>query len=388
LTKRLNASATIVIPTYWTRPAGESSRPGDAIFDHPTPIDGESTLPRLLTSLARLEDRDGLTVIVLVGTTTTEVAEAAEARVAAMLAPYAGRFRTLMAERAMAARMQTLARDTGLPPDAVTLHTYAGVRNLQLLAPLALGSQIIIALDDDEVVAPDYLRIARQSAQRPGFWGAAGFYEDVQGNLFLPEGPKTDNIFLDKAAIMNAAMRQLIEAPGRWGETAIAFGGNMLFGRELASRIGFDPGITRGEDLDYVLNAHFTGLPFWLDKRLRITHLPPHQFDASPYAKLAEDIRRFFYEREKISLAAASIPPAIWRPYPGRFLQDDLEEHAVVALESVSTEQDRKLWDDPATIVREALERARTLAPRYARFASRWPVLTAMLDNNFLTIVS
>ena len=43
---------SIVIPTYWGRPLGESPKPGDAIFDHPTPLDGDSTLPRLLKSLA------------------------------------------------------------------------------------------------------------------------------------------------------------------------------------------------------------------------------------------------------------------------------------------------------------------------------------------------
>ena len=43
------------------------------------------------------------------------------------------------------------------------------------------------ALDDDEVVEPDYLEIALQSYENPEIPGAAGFYEDGVGSIFLPE---------------------------------------------------------------------------------------------------------------------------------------------------------------------------------------------------------
>jgi hypothetical protein len=377
----------IVIPTYWTRPAGEKQQPDDGIFDHPTPVDGESTLPRLLASLARLEDADGLTVVVLVGATTPEVSDAAESRVADMLAGYARHFDTVLVGKETETRMQALARAAGLSGDAVTLHTYAGIRNLQLLVPLARNAGPIIALDDDEIVKPDYLRIASESVSNPGFVGAAGFYEDARGEVLLPEASPTGNIFLDKPAIMNAAARRLLDAPGRWVATAVAFGGNMIFGRELAARVGFDPGITRGEDLDYVLNARLAGLPFWLDKRLRITHLPPRHLEASSYLRIAEDIRRFLYEREKLRLAARHpdrfhpLPDVLWQPYPGRFLQDDLEEQALAALEATGSAEDRSRWGDPEAIVMASRERARTLASRYFDFATHWPILTHTLIN-------
>ncbi|HLI57488.1 MAG TPA: hypothetical protein VKY26_10725, partial [Actinomycetota bacterium] len=44
----------VVVPTYWTRPGGEA-RAGDAVYDHPTPVDDEGTLGRLLESLVRLD---------------------------------------------------------------------------------------------------------------------------------------------------------------------------------------------------------------------------------------------------------------------------------------------------------------------------------------------
>ena len=45
----------IIIPTYWTWGSERADGPVEAIYDHPTPVDGPSTLPRLLDSLAKLE---------------------------------------------------------------------------------------------------------------------------------------------------------------------------------------------------------------------------------------------------------------------------------------------------------------------------------------------
>ncbi len=382
------SSPTIVVPTYWGRPTGVPPQPGDVIFDHPTPIDGPSTLPRLLDSLTRLQTETPLTVLVLVAIVTPELTPLAEARVADMLRPLARHFQTGLVGRAVVALLRPIAQAAGLDPAIITLQNYAGVRNLQLLIPLTLGSDLIVALDDDEIIDPDYLTVVGQTAQRTGFYGAAGFYEDANGSIFLAETPPTGNIFHDKAAIMNAAARRLLDAPGRWPETAVAFGGNMLFGRDMVTRVGFDPGITRGEDLDYVLNARLAGFPFWLDKKLRITHLPPHQSNALAYARMAEDVRRFIYQRAKLRLVAAHpdffhLPPdAIWQPYPGRFLQDDLPAQALAALETISTPENRHLWGAPAVIVQEAQTRAAIRAPRYLTFAQRWPILTDKLAGN------
>jgi len=372
---------SIVVPTYWGRPLGESPKPGDAIFDHPTPLDGDSTLPRLLESLARLESGDAFRLLILVAPVAPSLVAIAEQRVAEMLRPYAERFEGGIVGQAVSSFLKPLIPPIGLDPAVINLNNYAGVRNLQLLVPQALGDSLVVALDDDEIVAPDYLRIALETAARPGFSGAAGFYEDADGGIYLPETPATGNIFHDKPAIMNDATRQLQNAPGRWVDSVVAFGGNMLFGRELSSHVGFDPGITRGEDLDYVLNARLAGFGFWLDKRLRIRHLPPQMYDTSPYAKLSEDVRRFVYEREKLRHAKrAAVPPAdVWNPYPGRFMQDDLEGQALVALTSIGSTADQQIWGEPAEIIKNALSRAATLVPRYFDFAQRWPGLMKSL---------
>lgn len=380
---------TIVVPTYWGWPLEESPKPGDAIFDHPTPLDGDSTLPQLLDSLAHLESGNAFRLLILVAPVAPALAARAEQRVAKMLMPFTRSFPVGIVGQAVPASLKPLARSIGFDPTAINLDNYAGVRNLQLLVPQAFGSSLVVALDDDEVVAPDYLRIALETAGRVGFSGAAGFYEDIDGGVTLPETPPTGNIFHDKTAIMNEATLQLQNAPGRWVDSVVAFGGNMLFGREMFSQVGFDPGITRGEDLDYVLNARLAGFKFWLDKHLRIRHLPPQHYDTSRYVKLAEDIRRFVYEREKLCHARQhasragfhfDVPPAnVWNPYPGRFMRDDLEVQALAALASLGSVADKSVWGEPTEIIENALTRAASLVPRYFDFARRWPALMKAL---------
>jgi len=380
---------SIVVPTYWGRPRGESPKPGDAIFDHPTPLDGDSTLPRLLESLAHLESGNAFRLLILASSVAPALAARAEQRVAEMLRPFTGSFQVGIVGQAVPALLKPLAHSISFDPTVINLDNYAGVRNLQLMVSQAFGSSLVVALDDDEVVAPDYLCIALETAGRPGFSGAAGFYEDENGSVLLSEAPPTGNIFLDKAGIMNEATRRIQNSPGRWVDSAVAFGGNMLFGRKLFCKVGFDPGITRGEDLDYVLNARLMGFKFWLDKHLRIRHLPPQQYDTSRYIKLTEDVRRFVYEREKLRYARQhasragfhfDVPPAnVWSPYPGRFMRDDLEEQALAALASLGSVADKRTWGEPTEIIANALARATSLVPSYFDFALRWPVLMKAL---------
>ncbi len=49
---------TMVIPTYWSRRSGEPWQEGDAIYDHPTPVDQEGTLERTLVSMKRFREKD------------------------------------------------------------------------------------------------------------------------------------------------------------------------------------------------------------------------------------------------------------------------------------------------------------------------------------------
>lgn len=368
---------TIVVPTYWGRAQGEPAQPGDLIFDHPTPADGESTLPRLLDSLYAVDaDSPPFDVLILVATVHPGLDAGIRARLQRLLAPY----RAAPFAIRLWGRSELDAWRAALPTafrEVIGLDNYARIRNNQLLVPHVMDRQVVIALDDDEIVPPDYAKQALRVEQP----GVAGFYEDADGSVLLPEQPPTGNPYLDKATIMNDAARTLLAAEGDSVPTVVAFGGNMVFRRDLWRKVPFDPGITRGEDIDYVLNARLAGYTFWLDKHLRITHLPPHHYDTPPYIKMAEDVRRFVYERHKLALQDdAIISQADLDPYPGQLIAATPEQ-IIAALEHT---YDPALPEAPvpAAVLDRAREHARTHAPAYDRFRQRWQAFLDHVEQN------
>jgi hypothetical protein len=358
----------IIIPTYWTWNSERADGPIEIIYDHPTPLDGESTLPRLLKSLVALEGPK-FSVLILTAATHPELEQAAADQVERLIAPFRAHYPIAQSTEADAAYIRKCYPHLA---DHVRMSGYAGVRNLQLLLSHALKAEIIIALDDDEVVKPDYLRIATEFAGREHgsqrILGLAGFYLNAGGDVLLPEDPRVSNIFQDKSAIMNEGTRALQAVPHRLSLTPVAFGGNMIFHRDLFTHVGFDPGITRGEDIDYLINARLAGYRFWLDKELVITHLPPKAYHSFPYAKLTQDVYRFIYEREKLQLAGSD--PALFDPYPGRFLRDDVEEQALAALEAEASSEAIERFGPPETIIAQAKSHALETAPSYFNFAT------------------
>ena len=48
---------TMIIPTYWCRKTGDPWQEGDAVYDHPTPVDQEGTLERTLVSMKQFHEK-------------------------------------------------------------------------------------------------------------------------------------------------------------------------------------------------------------------------------------------------------------------------------------------------------------------------------------------
>ncbi len=370
----------ITVPTYWTHPRGRALEPGEGVFDHPTPLDDASPLPRLLESLARMEGAGSVRVLILVAPVVPSLALEAEARVRELAAPFADRLSVGVLGASALPALERLLERHGCPPETVDLRRYGGVRNLQLLAAQGLEAETVLFLDDDEEVPPDYPARVRRALEGNRVLGVAGPYHTPQGHPYLPEASPRGNPFLDKARILNAAVRRLVEAGATPVRTFLAFGGNLVLRSELAGQVPFDPWIPRGEDLDYVLNAALKGHPFWFHRDLWIVHRPPRDHEISPYLKMAQDVRRFLYEREKLLLAAARGYPAPalseLDPYPGTFLRDGLEAAAREALALRATPEAVEQWGGPEEIVAAAQARARRLAPRGLDLLRRWPALT------------
>ncbi len=364
----------VVVPTYWTAPGVVGA------FDHPTPFDGESTLPRLLESLARQEGPT-FRVLLLAGCTNEGDLAEAERALRRRLEPF--RHQLSLAVAGVGA-LRSLQPALQLEGRVFNLLSYAGIRNLQLLIPYLLGAEIVIALDDDEVVAPDYIARAagwmRPSAGGRALHGLSGPYADAAGELLLAEPAPSGNIFLDKARYINQALNGLLRAGQPIVPTSLAFGGNMIFARQVIQRVGFDPGITRGEDMDYLINARIEGVRWWMAPQLTITHLPPRHYEAPEYEKLRKDIIRFCYERAKIR--RFGLRAEDFDPYPGRFLRDDLEQQAQEALAQVGDEALFRQFGRPADILRQAQELAQAHLARFPAFRARWQADMARWGND------
>ena len=59
---------TMVIPTYWGRATSVGWQEGDAVYDHPTPLDQEGTLLGAMQSMEILADKDFRVVILAIAT--------------------------------------------------------------------------------------------------------------------------------------------------------------------------------------------------------------------------------------------------------------------------------------------------------------------------------
>lgn len=391
---------TIAIPTYWGWETSKPRLPGDSVYDHPTPIDTEGTLSRCLKSLKIITSHT-FNVLVITSATNPALEQAAEAKVENIIAPFRQFFPITQFGPSDLALLRERLALMGFDPHMVGLDNYARVRNCQLIGPHLLGSDVIVGIDDDEIItdsnylvkAIEYLGQEQNGVRVDG---VAGIYVDKHGSnrlLERPDARTSTNLFRRKDAIMNDAHDWFEALPGRLVETTISLGGNMIFSRPLFETVSFDPWITRGEDIDYLINSRLHGRHWFLHKELFIVHLPPGSsgrgsHSAPSYSKLQQDVVRFIYERAKLAEAAnwPGITPLKAEdldPYPGAFLREGLEADALEALiELRPADSDIGLFLPPEEIVANAVRHAQESASKYFALAEQWPRLMKALGQD------
>ncbi|MDZ7793524.1 MAG: hypothetical protein U5P10_07460 [Spirochaetia bacterium] len=330
---------TVVIPTYWTRPIGAPSNREDLVFDHPTPLDGIDTLTKTLESIKRVTA--DIQVVVVTATVHHELDETVEKKVADLIEPFKEQYPILQFAANDLEFIRTRLKLYGLNQRDISLDGYSSIRNCQLLVPLLLNSEVVAAIDDDELVDPDFADkavefIGKEVNGRP-IDGIAGryFYEWGSYRVQEPQNARAAvNLFDRKHVLQNDSYDLFDKREGRVVDTSITLGGNMVFSRELLKNVPFDPAITRGEDIDYLINSMMYGYRWQLDKELIIYHYPP---PCNPTNKLREDVIRFFYEKRKIELSSLrddvqTLSEKTFKPYPGEFFSPRLEADAAEAL--------------------------------------------------------
>jgi hypothetical protein len=327
---------TMVIPSYWGRKRSEGWKRSDSVYDHPTPLDEEGTLGRVLNSVADLKNKD-FNLVVLGISTAEDIRGEVESRISAITAGSASGIKKLLFSYShldMVHHYLTEHKKEHFIP-LLQLDGYSNVRNLCLLAAHLLGSEVSVLIDDDEIFEdPQFMEKAQEFIGKE-FEGdkvlaVAGYYINPDGDFLINKEALPWMTHWNKIDCMNRAFQEIIGKEPRLKETPFVFGGNAVIHRNLFMSVPFDPSITRGEDIDFLINARMFGFKFFLDNQLSIKHKAPPK-PHPEWRKVREDIFRFVYEKRKLDTqepvpGMTKLTADDLGIYPGEFLKDDLEE--------------------------------------------------------------
>ena len=342
----------VVIPTYWGRRNKIGFKEGDIVYDHATPVDEEGTLGRTLESMKILKKKD-FKLVVLVCPTNMEIKDEAEEKAREIIKGIKLDAETYLFTQNTLKKIRRSARNSQLEENALSLLSlrgYANVRNMCLFAAHLLNSDITVLIDDDEVIEnPDFMDIAREFIGKRVYgetvYGVAGYYLNKFGNYYDDVSMEPWMTYWNRFGSKSKAFDKIIGCEPRLKQTPFVFGGAMVVHKNLYQIVPFDPNITRGEDIDYLINAKMFGFDFFLDNKLSIKHLPP-QKTHPVWQRTREDIYRFIYEKSKIDSQyevsnMRIVSAKDFFPYPGEFLTDDLENkifktNLLLAIESLA----------------------------------------------------
>jgi len=327
---------TMVIPSYWSRDSSIGWKEGDSVYDHPTPLDTDGTLARTINSIDVLKDKE-FRLVIIAAATSKDIEKQVESRISGIIKSVSPDVETYVFGYSHLRQIHDLFMHEGQKEHStlLNLHGYSNIRNLCTFIPHALGSDVAVLIDDDEVFEDQ--NFMSKVKEFIGKNVDGGIVSGVTGYVINPDGSyKVKKSFhpwmkyWDKNERMDETFDKLIGKGPRLKKTSFALGGNMVIHRNLFSVVPFDPNVPRGEDTDFLINAMMFGFNFLLDNQLAIRHLPPKK-SHPVWMRIREDIYRFAYERAKINnqkdtKGMTCVYPEDFDPYPGCFLKSDLEE--------------------------------------------------------------
>lgn len=378
----------VVISTFWTRRGGRSSDRLINVYDHPTPIDGESPLPACLRSL---EGVRGLgKVVVLVAATDASVEHEAEDRVREIVADFPGLDSLVFGPAELGSLHRRLEQlEFSDMVSGVSLTGYGAVRNTGLIVAATLGQEIVVFVDDDEVITdPDFLAtgvegLGMKTPDGKVVFAKTGYYADEAGGHHIKDDPHWFDALWRETDDYNRAMGA-VDAPPRVKTSTLAFGGCMALHRDMYCNVSFDPWVLRGEDVDYVINARMHGGDVFLDGGWSVVHKPPAV--PSPALRFRQDVYRFIYEHRKLEFAKSQIDlrrvtSASLRPYPGDFVGNSVAWRASITaiLRALSGREPSAHLAIAKAAFTDAARYARRNCDNYFAFQRRWSLLMERL---------
>ena len=391
---------SIVFPMFWGREKKQVVQDGDYFYDHPTPLDDEGTIPPLFESLKVLKDQ-AFDIIAIAGANHPSLAEAVEKRAGEVLQKYADQAGVKLHYFSYShlKRLHDYLRELGKEDliETISLVGYSPLRNACLVAAHILNKDIAVSIDDDCLfIEPEYIgriksKMLSQFDGKP-IRAYCGPYITAKDTIYLDLPTAPHAVYWNVVEVMNEAFRKyIVESPGM-KEVPFAIMGNIAVHRDFYTRCPLDPPLRRGEDMDWVMNAHILGERFVLDTELVIKHDPPPR----PYPTwrpLREDIYRFRYQQAKIAHSQDgdghhAVKRERYLPYPGEFFQDDFLMRVTQACTILA--MDYLIKDEPEN-ARESLSNiyhAHYLAipdedpfRSYLEFQKKWEEMMGLIED-------
>lgn len=379
----------VVIPTFWTRRhTGRGRAPSNdlaAVYDHPTSIDELD--PPLVNCLQSLRAVRGLgRVVVVVAVTDSAIAHQAEDRVREIVDEFPDIDAMVFGPAEMGSLHRRLEQlEFADLIEGITLNGYGAVRNAGLIAAAVLGHDSVIFFDDDELApGPEFLEqalygLGARLQDGTPLLAKSGFYIDHSGTWKKSDAAHWSDILWRQSDAFNKALDAVMKPP-RIQRAKIAFGGIMALHRDMFSAVSFDPWVTRGEDMDYVINVRMHGGDVFIDDEWKAVHLPPEP--VSEALRFRQDVYRFVYEHRKIEFAKSQVDlrqvtPKSMMPYPGEFIDSSVGWRAFATgmLRAIARPEKNLYFKAALHSVGEASAYARENCQNYFEFQRRWPML-------------
>jgi len=240
----MTMNIVMVIPTYWSRDSAVGWQPGDAVYDHPTPLDEDGTLARTLESLRILDSTD-FSLVILACATAEDIEQQTESRVREIVLAVDPPVATYVISHSHLHHIHEVLTDKKRDDlsDVLSLRGYSNIRNMCLYIPYILGAEVVILIDDDEIFDdPSFVEKATEfvGSRFTGqtIDGVAGYYLNAKGTYYddVPEEIHWMT-YWDRFGSKREAFDKFIPGEPRLKLTPFAFAGCMVIHRALCPSI-------------------------------------------------------------------------------------------------------------------------------------------------------
>ncbi len=383
----------IVIPTYWD---DNKSNSQDLTtlksYDHATHIDALN--PELETCLSSLDEVNGVMRVVVLLVCPREVEAQAKARVVEICKKHSQLNILVISQdeaRIIQDRVNFIAPE--MQGEYISLRGYGSIKNMGLCIAAVLGHDCVVFIDDDEIALDQNFLIdalyglGRKNRQNIPLLVKTGYYQRADGSPYADDSSVSwADKYWDKKKAFNASMTTALSGT-RISKSNLLCKGCMAIHAQAFTRVAFDPYITRGEDMDYLISLRMYGVDVWFDKNWYVRHLPPVQKHTA--SRFLADAYRWLYEAQKIKWANAhtKLRPITVRslsPYPAEWIRPEVFSNISITCKRrmIASHEKKSYFEIWSKYLPEAMGYAQKHAHSYFVFMNFWPTIMLDLWNN------